>query len=55
MAGFVYFCDFWPKIQIKGYIELKKAENMYIDTTERINLISLKDIDIWPIYEQKGL
>ena len=56
MAGFVYFLGFFDhKIHIWGYIELKQANNMYIDTTKRINLVSLKNIDIWPICGRKSL
>ena len=29
--------------------------NMYIDSTKRINLVSLKNMDIWPIYGPKSL
>ena len=35
--------------------ELLGSLNMYIDTIKLINLVSLKNIDIWPIYGRKSL
>ena len=56
MADFVHFLGFYGhKIHILGYIKLKHANNMQIDSTKRINLVSLKKIDSWPIYEPKSL
>ena len=48
MAGFVCFLGFFGHgIRIWGCVELKRASIMYIDTTERIGLVSLKGVDIW--------
>ena len=52
MAGFVHFLGFFGhKIHITGYIELKQAMNMYIDT--KLGLI--ENINIWLIYGPKSL
>jgi len=45
MANFGHFFEFFGyKIHILGDIELKLAENMSLDCTYRINLVSLKNI-----------
>ena len=56
MADFVHFLGFFGhKIHIEKYIEPKQATDMYIDSTKRINLVSLKNIDIWLSYGSKSL
>ena len=55
---FLWFLDFFGAYFDISYdighilydIELKIAENMKFDSTYRINLVSLKTIDIWPSY-----
>ena len=43
MADFVHFLGLLGhKIHMLSYIELKQAKNMKIDSTKRINLVSLK-------------
>ena len=37
------------------YLNMKQAQNMKIDSSKRINFVSLKNYDIWPIYGPKSL
>ena len=54
MADFVnFFGLFGHKIHILRYIKLKQANNMYIDTTKRINLA--KKSQQIPIIPYKGI
>ena len=46
--AFLWFFDGFLDIHILHDIELKIAENMKFDSTYGINLVSLKNIDIWP-------
>ena len=54
MADFVHFLGLLGhKIHMLRYIELKQAKNMWIDSTKRINWVSLKNIDIGQLMDQK--
>ena len=56
MANFVHFLGLLGhKFHMLRYIELKQIQNMKIDSNKRINLVSLKNIDIWLIDGQKSL
>ena len=56
MANFVDFLGLLGhKFHMLGYIELKQTQNMKIDSTKGINLVSLKNIDNWPNYGSKSL
>ena len=54
MADFVHFFEFFGhKIHIKGYIKMEQAKNMLIDSTKRINVVSLKILIFGQVLGQK--
>ena len=56
MADLVHFLGLLGhKIHILRYIELKQAKNMKIDSTKRINLVSLKILIFGQFMGQKSL
>ena len=55
MANFVKFLFFGYKIHIFWDIELKLSDNMSFDSSNRINVVSLTNIEIWPSYGPKIL
>ena len=56
IGDFVHFWQFfWPNIHILAVIELGIDWEVYFRTTNRIKLLSLKNIDIWPSYGQKTM